>query len=80
MLNVKVLPTHFVPAPSVVYCLAMNERPPKTVSPFLAETLEMPQFLYEVLDGDSTNALLLLKYILMLFHWIFRKMFMRLIQ
>lgn len=39
----------------------------------------MPQLLYEVLDGDSTNSLLLLKYI-MLFHWIFLKMFMNLIE
>lgn len=58
----------------------MNERPPKTVSPILAETLEMPQLPYEVSDGDSTNSLLLLKYILMLFPWISRKMFMKLIQ
>lgn len=43
------------------------------------EKLEMPQLLYEVLDGNSVNSLLLLKYILMLFHWILLKMFMKLI-
>lgn len=74
---------HFPPILSLLavwlHCLAANRRPPTTKSLFLMKKLEMPQLLYEVLEGDSMNSLLLLKYI-MLFHWIFLKMFMTLIQ
>lgn len=79
IVKVKALPTHFVPAPCVAYCLDANERPPTINALFLMEKLEMPQLLYEVLDGNSVNSLLLLKHILMLFHWILLKMFMKLI-
>lgn len=78
-LKVKTLPTHFVPTRCVALLLRREQKTTHNKISLPYGKIEMPQLLYEVLDGDSMKFLLLLKY-MMLFHCIFLKMFMEFIQ